>query len=578
MNGFLLAWSPDGEKIDAGTIETLKADLHRRYPDGSAAETNGAAGAIFATLRTVNDVREFPQPHRSSEGWLFAADARLDDRDDLRAKLPDADLPADAADAEYILAAYRRWGRDCVDHLRGDYAFALFDGQDLFIAHDHFAVIPVYYAKIDGSWVVSNDLKAIRAWPGCNDRLNDQFIADFLMFGMNMDTGTTVYSEIRRLKPAHAMTIGRGNVRIRRFYEMPSRQVNRRRSDHDTIAEFSDLLKTAVRDRLRWPKATTHLSGGMDSSTVTVLAVEELGAHNVVAHNQRYQELFHDQEGILAAEIAAGLGVRIRHYNLEEVARTPMPDQQLVDYPEPLNVPHCQAETYSHLDASGHSRLILTGFGGDPLLAFGKLLPGQRAWRRLRQTAHSLKTRRQDLRPTVPNHLREAPFARNFPLEERLCEVLKADYSDQRAGMFDHALWSNIFAWSTPPFQPAPVCLRYPFFDVRLVEFMQTVAPLKWLRRKRLLRQAMSNRLSNSIIERPKTSLPLSVGHAWATDIGVRPWQIQLAESEVVQYFSLVEGKSEQSESSAYRDVVLTASLSHWLARFKKVSEHEQNL
>lgn len=578
MSGFLLAWSPDGQQIDQSILGDLEVSLQQRYPDGSDKAHQGSAAAVFAALQAVDDVRDFVQPNQSSEGWLFTADARLDDRDGLRAKLSDAGLSADAADAEYILAAYRRWGRGCVDHLRGDYAFALLDGQDLFIAHDHFAMIPVYYAKIGHTWIVSNDLKAMLAWPGCDDRLNDQFIADYLMFGMNMDTSTTAYRGIQRLKPGHAMTINHDGMRSWQYYHLASRRIDHRRSDQDTVAEFSDLMRLAVKERLRWPKVTTHLSGGMDSSTVTMLAAEELGADNVVAHNQRYQELFDDQEGVLAAEIAADLGVRIRHYDLEEVARTPMPDQQLIDYPEPLNVPHSQAETYSHLDATRHSRLILAGFGGDPLLSFGKPLPGQKAWWRLRQVARLLKTQRRDWRPTLPSHLLETQFARKFPLEERWHDILKTDHSDQRAGMFDQALWSNIFAWSTPPFQPAPVCLRYPFFDMRLVEFMQTVAPWKWLRRKRLLRQAMRGRLSDAIVDRPKTPLPSTIGQAWASGIGILPWQIELTESKDVQYFVDTAKISGKPEASAYRDMVRSASLGHWLAKQSKVFEHEQKL
>ena len=66
-----------------------------------------------------------------------------------------------ASDTETILAAYEKWGVNCLDHLRGMFAFALWDGQRLFAARDRFGIKPFYYAVVDGTFYFASEIKAL---------------------------------------------------------------------------------------------------------------------------------------------------------------------------------------------------------------------------------------------------------------------------------------------------------------------------------------------------------------------------------------------------------------------------------
>lgn len=547
MNGFVVVYGGADQANQDTSLDRLASALRLRYPDSAGRAQAANVRMLFAGFSTVNDVRDFPQPHATHDGCLLVADARLVGRGELRRQLTQANLPADAADAEYILAAYRQWGRDCLRHLRGDFAFALWDGESLFVAHDHFALIPIYYARIGDAWIVSNDQRAILDYPGFDDALNDQFIADFLLFGMNYSTETTAYRHMQRLKPCHALAISADGIRTWPYYEPPPAEIDRRRDKQATLMQFRDLFHTAVRERLRWPTAATHLSGGMDSSSIAAVAAQWLGPENVRGYNTFYKELFPDSERELAAQIGEHLGISITHYDAESVLRRQPPDQPSMDFPEPVLIPENSTEMLIHRHASSHSRLLLTGFGGDPLLSYAgrgwDLADVWLAWPRLVQRGVSRLARglKRIPRPSpempLSAHLAQAPFAQEYPLAERWREAQHPTHMDLRTGMLYHPLWSNIFAWSTRPFQPAPVRLSFPFFDLRLLEFVQSVPPQFWLYQKHILREAMRDQLPRSVIQRPKTPLPLAYPRLFLKKIGIQPWQRALLTSEIAGYY-----------------------------------------
>src|SRR5206468_123742 len=99
-----------------------------------------------------------------------------------------------------LLRAYRTWGEDCVDHLLGDFAFAVWDGpqQRLFCARDHLGVKPFFYACLGQTVVFSNTLDCIRQYSAASEKLNDLAIADFLLFGLNQNPVTTSFADIQR--------------------------------------------------------------------------------------------------------------------------------------------------------------------------------------------------------------------------------------------------------------------------------------------------------------------------------------------------------------------------------------------
>jgi asparagine synthase (glutamine-hydrolysing) len=187
MSGIVGLLNLDGAPVDRDLLRGMTEFMAFRGPDAQESWVDGAVGFGHAMLRTTFEQEREQQPcSLDGEVWI-TADARIDGRSELKQKLAArgrADLKA-ATDVELILHAYHAWGRDCVAHLLGDFAFAIWDGREraLFCARDHFGVKPFYYAHIGDEVVFSNTLNAVRLHPAVPAELNELAIADFLLFG-----------------------------------------------------------------------------------------------------------------------------------------------------------------------------------------------------------------------------------------------------------------------------------------------------------------------------------------------------------------------------------------------------------
>ena len=216
-------------------------------------------------------------------GLACVADVRLDDRETLCAALgvPQPDRAA-LADGDLILRAYLRWGAACPTHLLGDYAFAVWNAwtRTLFCARDHVGARPFYYATLAEGFVFASAVEAVLAAPGVSDALDEATVAASLTrIGLTTPT-RTFFQAVRKLPPGHTLTVdfgSRGGARLQRYWRPEHTPRARPASDDAYAAELLDLYAKAVRARLRGPDPIgAHLSGGLDSSSIVVLAAREL--------------------------------------------------------------------------------------------------------------------------------------------------------------------------------------------------------------------------------------------------------------------------------------------------------------
>jgi asparagine synthase (glutamine-hydrolysing) len=230
-----------------------------RGPDAQEIWVDGNAGFGHALLKTTDESERERQPFTLDGRVWIVADARVDARHDLIPKLKDKghqSLSQDATDVELILRAYQAWSEDCVEHLLGDFAFAIWDGneQRLFCARDHLGVKPFFYAQIGQKLIFTSSLDCIREHPAVSSRLNDVAIADFLLFDLNQDQSTTSFAEIQRIPPAHVAKWSASGMQLRRYWTLPIDEPVCFRKASDYIDRFKELLDQAVADRLRTKK------------------------------------------------------------------------------------------------------------------------------------------------------------------------------------------------------------------------------------------------------------------------------------------------------------------------------------
>ena len=270
-------------KHRSGNVEGLEGML-AALP-GRETETRGRWTADAVALgwqsreRGGDAVVESPRFDPAS-GLAVTASVRLDGRAALCEALgiprgEQAGLP----DSTLVLKSYARWGRACPEHLIGDFAFALWDANNetLFCARDHAGVRPFYYALATERFVFASDMGAVLAAPGVSGDLDEAALATRLTYGARSLGDRTCYGAVRRLLPGHALTVERGSARVRRWWRPEDTPPLPAASDDDLAEACLALLTDAVRDCVRDAGSVgAHLSGGLDSSAIAVLAAREL--------------------------------------------------------------------------------------------------------------------------------------------------------------------------------------------------------------------------------------------------------------------------------------------------------------
>jgi asparagine synthase (glutamine-hydrolysing) len=535
MSGFVGMVHSNDRPVDSGLLERMTDAMAYCGPDHRGIWLNGCVGLGHALLSAVPEPSDDErQPCSLDDRTWIAADARIDGRAELAAELRahGRRVPQQTDDARLILHAYGEWGERCVEHLVGDFAFAIWDGdrRRLFCARDHFGVVPCYYARLADGVVVGNGLWSLRTHPAVSASLDERVIGDFLFFGLNMDPAATTFADIRSLPPAHVLAFEDGAVRLRSYWEPPAEgRELRLKQPEEYVERFRVLFDQAVGDRLRANRAGTHLTGGMDSTSVAATAQHVLAARggdfDLRAYTIVYDRLVAEEEGRYAALVAADLGVPIECLAVEDYAtRPPTGDVEWV-FPEPGGIPNQSVAYEIGRRVASFARAQLAGIGGDPLFHFELSRPsGLHEWRGLvRAVGLGLGDGRfppLGIRPALRRALRPSPtdamvlpswinpkFAARVDLPARWHELRGEGARPSDRTVMMHPKWSTIFALSQPAAKGLPFKVLFPFFDLRLVQYMWDVPRYPWRPAKRLLREAMRDRLPRAVLRRPKTPL-----------------------------------------------------------------------
>lgn len=232
----------------------------------------------------------FEKPHHHQQvPYSIVADARLDNRQHLihqlglKPKTSPDDPPY--TDGEIILQAYVFWGEQCVRHLRGDFTFVIWDAhaKHLFCARDPIGIhFLYYYFSPNELFACSNNLDALLYLPGVPNQFDEvQVVAHMLRQSSNSSQGKTVFQDIYLFPPATYSVVYTEKKRQARYWVLSNTTANTQKNAEDYASVLREVLTDAVRVRLRSVHTVgSHLSGGLDSSSIAVLAARELREKN----------------------------------------------------------------------------------------------------------------------------------------------------------------------------------------------------------------------------------------------------------------------------------------------------------
>lgn len=274
----------DRHPVSRPELERVATALRAHGPDRSHVVVNSRVGFVHVLMRMTAEDQSDYQPYRGPSGSLITADMRLDNRDEMLIRI--GLTPGEAMswpDSRVLLRAWEKLGDAVWPMLRGPFAVAIWNPQNgiLTLARDHVGLNVVMWHRSERFFAFATMPNGLFALNEVPRELNEEKFADFLVLN-HAEHETTIYKDVFRVRPAHIMCVDSGGATTQhRYWSLDDIRPVRLPSDQDYADGLRERLDVAVRRQMR----SAHpigclLSGGLDSSSVAVLAAGALAGRN----------------------------------------------------------------------------------------------------------------------------------------------------------------------------------------------------------------------------------------------------------------------------------------------------------
>lgn len=377
MCGICGVFFPDRDhRVDDGSLADMNRRIAHRGPDDEGFFRSENVGLAMRRLSII-DIQSGHQPFSNENGDIWIVfNGEIYNHAHLRKELEaKGHRYRSRSDTETIVHAYEEYGRACVYHLHGMFAFAIWDQRRraLFAARDRLGIKPFYYRWDGKSFLFGSEIKAILAYPEVAAEFNQRKLAEYLAFGY-ITGEDTLFASVRKLMPGHTLEITeRGDLTIERYWDLRMKEDLEPRSAKYYVKTYREILEAAIESHLMSDVPLgIFLSGGLDSSAIAALATKirgnqiktfAVGYGSAGSREQAFSELGH------AREVATH--IRSEHHEVrltqEEFFAT-LP-RSIWHEDEPLTWPSSVPLFSVAQLAREHVTVVLTGEGSDETLA-----------------------------------------------------------------------------------------------------------------------------------------------------------------------------------------------------------------
>jgi asparagine synthase (glutamine-hydrolysing) len=544
--------------------------LAHRGPDGAGLHADEHAALGHRRLSIV-DLAAGAQPLANEDGSVWIVfNGEIYNHAELRGGLErDGHRYHTRCDTETIVHAYEQWGDDCVEQLRGMFAFAIWDAprRKLLLARDRLGIKPLYWARHGDRLLFASEIKSILESGLVQARANESAIPE-LLGNRSLAGDETMFRGIFKLQPGHVMTFADGVASTRRYWDVPDRPADAPRDRREDVDRFTHLLEESIRLRLMSDVPLgVFLSGGIDSSAIAAVMAKMIGrpleTFSVAFKARAFNELEY------AREVSTAIGANPHEIVIDDRDFFGALPRLLWHEDEPIAHPSSVPLFFVSKLARDHVTVVLTGEGSDELLAgygryprallnwragavYAKAVPGV-VRQAIAAAAGALPgspgryARRSFV--TVP-HAADLTFFDTFAgmplhrqrglLHPRLQAIADRAHAygpalahfNARAGAspLDRLLYADMKTYLVELLMKqdqmsmaASIESRVPFLDHKLVEFAARLPEdrkLSGFSTKRILREAVKDLLPERIVSRPKMGFPVPFG-AWVQG----PWR-----------------------------------------------------
>jgi asparagine synthase (glutamine-hydrolysing) len=360
----------DGLDVDGALLTRMADAVRHRGPDDDGFYLNGPVGLGMRRLSII-DLKSGQQPiHNQDRTAWIVFNGEIYNYRELRDQLEKLGHTFYTnSDTEAIIHAYDQYGADCPTHLRGMFAFAIWDerSQELFLARDRVGKKPLLYSQVNGKLVFASEFSALLLHPDISRDIDREAIHYYLSF-MCVPAPLTAYRAIKKLEPGHSLRFRQsdGQITIQRYWQLNFSQKTNL-SEEEAGERAVELLREAVRVRLMSEVPLgAFLSGGIDSSAVVALMSEEssepVKTFSIGFEEQDFSELHH------ARRVAEHVGAEHHEFIVKPDAMEVLP--LLVEhYGEPYADSSAIPTYYVSRETRRHVTVALNGDGGDECFA-----------------------------------------------------------------------------------------------------------------------------------------------------------------------------------------------------------------
>lgn len=548
------------KKISINSIERMISILHHRGPDEKGIYIDDNIGLGHSRLSII-DLFSGSQPiHNEDETLWIVYNGEVYNYPELRNELKKSGhLFYTNTDTEVIVHLYEEMGADCLNHLNGQFAFAIWDTKkkELFLARDRVGIRPLYYTTHNRAFYFASEIKAIFTIEEIEREIDPIAMDQIFTFWTTLP-GRTAFKNIKELKPGHFLKVSNNTIREEKYWDFPFYKREEQLTDSPQVIseKILNFLEDAVRIRLRADVPVgAYLSGGLDSSGITALIAKNFNK-NVKTFGIRFEEKRFD-EGEHQAEMVSYLNVEHSEFyvNNEKIAKY-FPD--IVWYCENPLLRTAPVPLYllsGHVNDNG-LKVVVTGEGADEIFGgynifrealirnFWAKQPESRIRPRLIEYLYPHIFTNPRIKKTLYNFFEQGIedinnpffshlirwnntkriktfFSKDLKISlgayncfDELKESLPKDFTKRdclsKAQYFEQNIFLSNYLLSSQGDRVAmanSLEIRLPYLDYRLIDYMAKV-PSVWkilgLNEKHILKKAYKNILPESITKRTK--------------------------------------------------------------------------
>lgn len=548
----------DGTPASPDVVARMNATLFHRGPD-EGGQFVVAQTALGHRRLSIVDLARGRQPmHLDGTPFTIVYNGEVYNHLDIRRELElDESRFRTTCDTETILATFAEHREQTPQHLRGMFAFAIYNSSDrsLFIARDRLGVKPLYYYQSDKVFVFGSEIKAILAHPEVRARVNVGKLPQQLTLKYTLDD-ETLYAGIKKLLPGHTMSIRDGRIQIKKYWDMSYVPKSKFDSIDSASIEFKSQFDDSVRARLMADVPLgVFLSGGIDSSVIAAsmskMVAEPIKAFSIAFAQKEYSELSYSKM------VAKHVGADVREMVLSPEDWFAAWPKMVYHEDEPIAHPSSIPLHFISMRAAEDVKVVLTGEGSDELLAgyeryyqtlanlkYGKYVPGGLrtiAQRLIDVLPDRFVPKRKAVRTSLylQNDI-DSLFMDNYaafsradigsalrpefqPLEiehtyAQFSELMDASDADE---LLDRILYADMKTYllellmkQDQMSMSASLESRVPFLDHQFVEFvcsLPTEYKLKGFDTKRILRHSLGSTIPREVVTRSKKGFPTPI-------------------------------------------------------------------